>query len=202
MHAFWYGIILAFGLIIPLGIQNVFIINQGASQPKWIQAIPAVLTAFICDAILIFAAVMGVSLAVLSLPGVKTIIYYIGLGFLLYMGWVTWRSSQQSNTEFQPLSARQQIYFAASVSLLNPHALLDSVAVIGTNSLHFMGTDKWLFTCACILVSFCWFVGLSLVGRLFQKKNTQQHALQWLNKFSALTIWGVAAYIAKQFFLG
>jgi L-lysine exporter family protein LysE/ArgO len=199
MHAFWYGIILAFGLIIPLGIQNVFIINQGASQKKWTHAMPGVLTAFICDAILIFGAVMGVSLAVLSIPGVKSIIYYIGLAFLLYMGWVTWRSSNQSTEDFQPLSPWQQIYFAASVSLLNPHAILDSVAVIGTNSLHFIGMDKWWFTGACILVSFCWFVGLSLFGRLFQKNNSNQAALKWLNKFSALTIWAVAFYIARQF---
>jgi L-lysine exporter family protein LysE/ArgO len=198
MHAFWYGVILAFGLIIPLGIQNIFIINQGASQPKWVQTIPGVLTAFICDALLISGAVMGVSLAVLSIPLVKTIFYYVGLVFLIYMGWVTWRSSSQPTDSFQPLSSRQQIYFAASVSLLNPHAVLDSVAVIGTNSLHFIGTDKWLFTFACILVSFCWFVGLSLIGRLFKQKESNHTALKWLNKFSALTIWAVAIYIAKQ----
>lgn len=198
MHAFWYGVILAFGLIIPLGIQNIFILNQGASQPKWVQTIPGVLTAFICDALLISGAVMGVSLAVLSIPWVKTIVYYVGLVFLIYMGWVTWRSNNQPTDSFQPLSSRQQIYFAASVSLLNPHAILDSVAVIGTNSLHFIGTDKWLFTFACILVSFFWFVGLSLVGRLFKQKNSNHSALKWLNKFSALTIWAVAIYIAKQ----
>ena len=198
MHAFWYGVILAFGLIIPLGIQNIFIINQGASQPKWVQTIPGVLTAFICDALLISGAVMGVSLAVLSIPLVKTFFYYVGLVFLIYMGWVTWRSSSQPTDSFQPLSSRQQIYFAASVSLLNPHAVLDSVAVIGTNSLHFIGTDKWLFTFACILVSFCWFVGLSLIGRLFKQKESNHTALKWLNKFSALTIWAVAIYIAKQ----
>lgn len=199
MHAFWYGVILAFGLIIPLGIQNVFILNQGASQSTWTRVLPCVLTAFVCDTLLILGAVMGVSVAVLSLPGVKAIIYYVGLAFLLYMGWVTWRSSVQSSESFQPLSIRQQIYFAASVSSLNPHAVLDSVAVIGTNSLNFIGTDKWLFTFACILVSFCWFVGLSLVGRLF-KSDSNHRVLNWLNKFSALTIWAVALYIAHQIF--
>ena len=198
MHAFWYGVILAFGLIIPLGMQNVFILNQGATQSKWVHTLPCILTAFVCDALLIFGAVMGVSLAVMSIPGVKSTVYYIGLVFLIYMGWVTWRASNQPRETFQPLSTRQQIYFAASVSLLNPHAVLDSVAVIGTNSLHFIGTDKWLFTFACILVSFCWFVGLSFVGRLFKQKNSNHTFLKWLNKFSALTIWAVAIYIAQQ----
>lgn len=198
MYAFWYGVILSFGLIIPLGIQNVFLLNQGASQLKWQHALPGVLTAFICDSLLIGGAVMGVSLAVLSIPGVKSAIYYVGLAFLVYMGWVTWRSSNQSSETFQPLSARQQISFAASVSLLNPHAILDSVAVIGTNFMHFIGPDKWLFTFACILVSLCWFLGLSLFGRIFQQTESGSKVLKWLNKFSALTIWAVALYIATQ----
>ena len=33
-EAIIHGIILAFGLIIPLGVQNVFVFNQGASQPN------------------------------------------------------------------------------------------------------------------------------------------------------------------------
>lgn len=32
LKAFIYGLILAFGLIIPLGVQNIFVFNQGASQ--------------------------------------------------------------------------------------------------------------------------------------------------------------------------
>ena len=47
LAAFLHGVILAFGLIIPLGIQNVFIFNQGATQPKFIYALPSILTAFI-----------------------------------------------------------------------------------------------------------------------------------------------------------
>ncbi len=200
MHAFVYGAILALGLIIPLGMQNVFIFNQGVTQKKWKHVMPGVLTAFVCDAILIASAVMGVSVAVIAIPSVKNTIYYLGFGFLMYMGWNTWRNASQPSDAFEPLSARRQIYFAASVSLLNPHAILDSVAVIGTNSLHFNGSDKWLYTFACLLVSLCWFLSLSYAGRVVSKMGSQQMTLKWLNKFSALTIWAVAIYIAKNFF--
>ena len=50
--AFSYGVLLAFGLIIPLGVQNVFIFNQGATQQHVWHALPSVLTAFVCDVIL------------------------------------------------------------------------------------------------------------------------------------------------------
>lgn len=39
-EAIIHGIILAFGLIIPLGVQNVFVFNQGASQPNIWRAPP------------------------------------------------------------------------------------------------------------------------------------------------------------------
>lgn len=35
LAALLHGIALAFGLILPLGAQNVFVFNQGASQPQF-----------------------------------------------------------------------------------------------------------------------------------------------------------------------
>lgn len=198
MNAFFYGAILALGLIIPLGMQNVFIFNQGVTQQKWKHALPSVLTAFICDAILILSAVTGVSLIVLSLPVVKTAVYFLGFIFLIYLGFVSWRSNGPQLDTIKPLSTAQQMIFAASVSLLNPHAIIDSVAVIGTNSLNFIGTDKWIYTMACILVSLCWFVGLSFSGHFFKKADSNGKMLKWLGKISSFTIWGAALYIGKQ----
>ena len=66
IEAILHGIILAFGLIIPLGVQNVFVFNQGALQPNFSRALPVVITAGICDTILIVAAVSGVSILVLT----------------------------------------------------------------------------------------------------------------------------------------
>lgn len=44
MEAIVHGIILAFGLILPLGVQNVFVFSQGATQPKLIRALPWAVT--------------------------------------------------------------------------------------------------------------------------------------------------------------
>lgn len=40
------------------------------------------------------------------------------------------------------MSARKQIGFAMSVSLLNPHAIMDTIGVIGTNAAIYEGVDK------------------------------------------------------------
>lgn len=198
IHAFLYGVILAFGLIIPLGVQNVFVFNQGATQPHYVYALPCVLTAFICDTILILCAVLGVSVIVLNIPWLKTLFFLIGFFFLLYMGFNTWKSKAKLQEGSHPLSSRQQIAFATSVSLLNPHALLDTVGVIGTNALHFEGSDKILYTLACILVSFFWFLGLSIAGHFVHRADKTGWVILVVNKISALIIWSVAFFIAWQ----
>ena len=66
MEAIIHGIILAFGLILPLGVQNVFVFSQGATQPRLLSALPATITAAVCDTFLILLAVFGLSIIVLQ----------------------------------------------------------------------------------------------------------------------------------------
>lgn len=198
MSAFIHGVILAFGLIIPLGVQNVFVFNQGATQPRLLFALPSVLTAFICDALLISLAVLGVSLIVLELPWLKFILFTVGFFFLMYMGYVTWKSKPAAMQSQNAFSFKRQIYFASSVSLLNPHAILDTIGVIGTSSLAYSGYHKWLFSFACILVSLLWFFGLAIAGNFMQKFDKNGFWLNAVNKISALIIWGVAVFLLWQ----
>ncbi|NPC91666.1 amino acid transporter [Bacillus sp. WMMC1349] len=199
LAAIMNGMVLAFGLIIPLGAQNVFVFNQGASQPKFKRAIPVVITASLCDTLLILLAVLGVSLIVLTLPVLKTIIFTIGLIFLIYMGWSIWKSDSGNLSEQEAaMPIKKQIMFALSVSLLNPHAIIDTIGVIGTNSLHYEGMEKTAFTLTCIIVSWIWFLGLSLMGRLIGHIDSDGNFLRIINKISALIIWGVAVYISIQ----
>lgn len=167
MNGFLHGMILAFGLIIPLGVQNIFVFNQGATHKKLKSAMPAVITASVCDTLLILLAVGGVSLIILNFAWFKTVLFTIGILFLLYVGWLLWKNAStfQKQEKFLPFSAKQQILFTMSVSLLNPHAILDTIGVIGTNSLIYSGFEKWSFSFACILISWCWFFGLAYAGK-------------------------------------
>ncbi|MBS4174595.1 LysE/ArgO family amino acid transporter [Bacillus sp. FJAT-49736] len=199
IEAIIHGILLAFGLILPLGVQNVFVFNQGASQPTLLRAVPVIVTAAICDTLLISAAVLGISVIVLTFGWLKLFIFGIGFLFLLYMGWVIWKSEVTSGqNKIERFSAKRQIAYAASVSLLNPHAILDTIGVIGTNSLNYHGLDKWAFSVATIFVSWIWFTGLAIAGRLLRKMDETGKTLTILNRISALIIWGVAIYMGIQ----
>ncbi|MEH7086513.1 LysE/ArgO family amino acid transporter [Neobacillus drentensis] len=191
-----HGFILAFGLILPLGVQNVFIFNQGAMQSRWIYVLPVVLTASICDTLLISLAVFGVSAVVLGITWIKMALLLGGILFLLYMGYSTWKSKpKDEKTTGDTFSPQKQIMFAASVSLLNPHAIMDTIGVIGTSSLSYSGSAKITFMVVCILVSWLWFFGLSIVGRLVGKVDSSGRFILILNKISALIMWGTAVYL-------
>ncbi|ARW06156.1 LysE family transporter [Bacillus atrophaeus] len=98
-----------------------------------------------------------------QIPAFETIMLTCRFLFLAYMGWVTWHSRPDPDeTQKNVFSAKKQAAFAAAVSLLNPHAILDTVGVISTQSLPYTGLDKWLYT-RCLALPFlgfglsCWF---------------------------------------------
>jgi L-lysine exporter family protein LysE/ArgO len=202
IEPFIHGFILAFGLILPLGVQNVFIFNQGALQPRFINVLPVIIVASLCDTLLILVSVSGVSLLILGSVWIKTTLIAGGFIFLSYMGWSTWNSKSRNEKEevTKKFTLRKQVLFAASVSLLNPHAIMDTVGVIGTSSLRYQGSEKIIFAVSCILVSWIWFLSLSIIGRISGKLDNSGRFMLVLNKLSALVMWGAAIYLLLSLF--
>lgn len=197
LEAAIHGFLLALGLILPLGVQNLFIFNQGAGHQKFRSSLPAILTAGICDTLLILLAVLGVSLFLFDIVWLKDLLLIAGTCFLVYMGYVTWKSKPKTDSG-HTLTPGKQVGFAMSVSLLNPHAIMDTVGVIGTSSLLYSGTEKQLFALACIAVSWAWFFCLAIKGRMLGKADKTGKLLVMLNKASALVMWTMAIVMAKQ----
>ncbi|MBT2693806.1 LysE/ArgO family amino acid transporter [Bacillus sp. ISL-55] len=196
-----HGFILAFGLILPLGVQNIFIFNQGSMHKKYRRVLPVILTASISDTLLITLAVLGISVIVLQVAWLKTMIISAGILFLIYMGYLTWKSTiTEISAQQEAFSPKKQIIFAASVSLLNPHAIMDTIGVIGTSSLNYAGPAKIAFALACIFTSWIWFFALAFIGRQLGRLGKSNGFRAVLNKISALIMWGTAIYLAELLF--
>ncbi|MCQ2011588.1 MAG: LysE/ArgO family amino acid transporter [Sporolactobacillus sp.] len=196
LTALIHGFLLSFSLILPLGAQNVFIFNQGARSTHLTEALAAILAASLSDTLLICLAVGGVSLLILTFPWLVTSLFLVGILFLLFIGWKIWNDTPMNDDQLSGrLSAKRQVLFALSVSLLNPHAILDTVGVIGTNAIHYHGVNQWLFALACVSVSWIWFFSLAFAGHLTGKAAKNGPLLPLINKCSAVMIWGVALYL-------
>lgn len=190
---------LAIGLIMPLGMQNVFIFNQGASHENFRNALPSIITASLCDALLISLAVLGISLLVFEHAWTELAIFSAGCCFLIYMGFAAWQSANndfsENNRAFPP---KKQILFALSVSLLNPHAIIDTVIVIGSNATAYKDGAKWVYAITCIIVSSIWFFSLAFAGYRLHKIDKSGFWVKNINKLSAVIIWIVAGYIGMK----
>jgi L-lysine exporter family protein LysE/ArgO len=195
--AYFHGFILAIGLIIPLGVQNFFVFSQGAAKSKLIYVFPVIMTASICDTLLILLAVSGVSLVVLHFLWMKTVLVVLGSLFLFYMGWITWKAKPQHtrNEAEKQNKTPKLISYTLMISLLNPHAILDTIGVIGTSSLDYHGSEKISFTVACITVSWAWFFLLASLGHFVGRKDDKGKVVQYLNKISALVMWGACVFL-------
>lgn len=197
-QAIIHGFILALGLILPLGAQNVFIFNQGANHQSFKHTLPVVITAGFCDTLLITVAVLGVSVILLSFPTLQIVLFMIGLIFLLYIAWSLWREKPGNVESHRTMGPLKQVSFAFSVSILNPHAIMDIVGVIGTSATAYNGFDKFAFTLTTIAVSWIWFIGLAIAGKTVGKIDTSGRLLILLNKISSIIILVVAAIIVKN----
>lgn len=193
-----HGLLLALGLILPLGAQNVFVFNQGANHKSIYKSLPVIITAGFCDTLLILLAILGISLILLSLPILQITIYCIGIVFLVYMAWSLWTSHQHQLQTYKPMSAKKQIGFALSVSLLNPHAIMDIIGVIGTSAAVYEGAEKVVFAVATVLVSWVWFFLLAIAGKVVGHVDKTGKYILSLNKCSAIIIIIVALMIIKQ----
>ena len=200
IQAVIHGLLLAIGLILPLGAQNIFVFNQGANQRKFRHALPAVITAGLCDSLLIVLAVIGVSLILMSFPLLQIVVYIIGLIFLLYMAWSLWHEQSTQLDDQRGISPAKQISFALSVSLLNPHAIMDTIGVIGTSASAYAGSEKIAFTIATISISWLWFIFLAIAGRSVGHFDKSDRLLIILNKISSIIIVIVALMILQKMF--
>jgi L-lysine exporter family protein LysE/ArgO len=129
------------------------------------------------------------------------VLFGAGFLFLVYVGWAIY-TAPAIETDAAPsdrLGVREQVAFTLSVSLLNPHAILDTVGVIGTSALVYAWPERWLFTAGCLLVSWTWFAGLAVGGWALGGSARADRWLRHLNTVAALVVWAVAGYMGWQF---
>ncbi|VEG91625.1 LysE/ArgO family amino acid transporter [Legionella spiritensis] len=168
MLVYLNGLILGLSLIMALGPQNIFLIRQGAMRNH-----PALSAAicFFCDVILVLASVAGLHGILSRHPDLQRWLTWFGVAFLLYYGSSAlkraWQATSTRESAAPQASNRLQIIFLAlGFSLLNPHAIIDCLVIIGTGSAQFPG-HRQAFVLGVATSSLLWFSSLTLTTRYF-----------------------------------
>ena len=178
MPVYLNGLMLGLSLIMALGPQNVFLIRQGAKRKH---AILSALICFCCDVILVCASVTGLHEVLTRHPSLQTWITWFGAVFLLYYGGCALkkglsRSTQETKIQNDASNRWQIILLALGFSLLNPHAIIDSLVIIGGGSTQFP-EQHVVFLMGVVTSSLLWFVSLTATTHYFA--NTLARTAVW-----------------------
>ncbi|WP_264981091.1 LysE/ArgO family amino acid transporter [Pseudodesulfovibrio portus] len=194
MTAFISGFGMGGGLIVAIGAQNAFVLTQGVRRNHHVAV--AALCIF-CDAVLISFGVTGVGTLVASNPTLGMIAAWGGAAFLAWYGFSALKSaisggSLDAGTE-EGRGLRHTLTLTLAVTLLNPHVYLDTIVFMGSISGQFPTPDRYLFGAGAITASFCWFVGLTLCGRMLAPLFSRPVTWRILDSVVCLTMWIIAA---------
>ncbi|NIY94149.1 LysE/ArgO family amino acid transporter [Vibrio diazotrophicus] len=204
---FWIllqGFSLGATMIIPIGAQNAYVLNQGIKRNHHLT------TATICSVMDVFFISLGIFGGGAVLSQNKTLLTIVTLGgiaFLTFYGWLSFRAALQSSDEqeSQPQKLargrRAVILGALAVTVLNPHLYLDTVVILGSIGGQFEGSDRLSFALGTMTASFVWFYGLSIGAAKLAPVLSKPKTKKTIDLIVATMMFIIAFALAKSLYI-
>lgn len=190
------GLLLGGSMIIPIGAQNAFIINQGIKRNHHL--IAATVCA-VCDILLILLGVFGSGSTIEQGSWLYQVIIWGGVIFLFTYGTLSLKRGLISSTKndfrhnAKEKTVKLVVISALGVTLLNPHVYLDTVMILGGVSLQYIGSDKVTFALGCIIASIIWFYLLSVLAAKLAPLLSSIKVQKTIDIVVGLMMWFIAA---------
>ena len=164
---FVQGFIIGSSLIIAIGPQNLYLINQGLKKNY---TFIVVLICSLSDSLLIIFGIY-LSNSILNFSGsiIITMKLIGGIWLILY-GISKIKNSRNhiiKNQEFNETSFTKVILTTLAITYANPHVYLDTVILLGSISVNF--NNKLFFGLGAILASFVFFFSLGYFANFLSK---------------------------------
>ena len=131
MLYFLQGLTLGFAYVAPIGVQHLFVINTGLTQPR-ARAYQTALIIIFFDISLALACFFGIGALMEAFPPVKMAVLLIGSLVVFYMGVQLIRAEPtlgQGRDVQVPLG--KVVGIACVVTWFNPQALIDGTLLLG-----------------------------------------------------------------------
>lgn len=163
------GLLLGGSMIIPIGAQNAYILNQGIKRNHHLMTASICI---LCDVVLILTGVFGAGSLLAMNSHLLTAITLAGVLFLTIYSAFSFRSAWRysySQTELDNAKKnRKKVVIATlAVTLLNPHVYLDTVVILGSVGNQFSGSDRIAFAIGTLCASTLWCYGLAMSAARF-----------------------------------
>ena len=196
MSYLFLGLFTGLSLILAIGAQNIFVIEQGLKKQY------VFLVCLICsisDLILIF---LGIFLfqyfGDLFNPRVElilNILLFVFLGYFIYGKISVQKNKINFNKKIKNISPIAIITKTLAFTYLNPHVYSDTVFFLGNFSKNLLMVDKYYFGIGASIASFIFFFSIGYLSKLLSKYL--QSALIWkrINLFIIIFMSIIAIYV-------
>lgn len=197
---YFQGALLGAAMILPLGPQNAFVLQQGSR--KQFHLMSALLCA-LSDTILIIAGVFGGSALLSQSELLMALITWAGVAFLAWYGYGAFRTAMAPDDEVLQLESKTMTRWKVIVTLfavtwLNPHVYLDTFVVLGSVGGQLESQLRPWFTAGALTASFVWFFLLALLAAWFSPILNKPRSQRFINLFVGCVMWFIAFKLAMH----
>ena len=190
------GFFTGLSLILAIGAQNIFVIEQGLKKQY------ILLVCLICsisDLILIF---LGIFLFQYlgnffnsSIELILNILLFIFLAHFIYSKISIQRNKVSFNQKLKKISISNIVNKTLAFTYLNPHVYSDTVFFLGNISKNFLTINKYYFGIGASISSFLFFFILGYLSKLLSKHLQSDQTWKRINLFIIIFMIIIALYV-------
>ena len=201
MENFIFGFYLGFSLILAIGPQNLFVIEQGLKKNN------VFLVCLICsisDFIFIVIGTTAFYFFSETNPIVDLILNLLLLAFIFYFIWNKLNISPEVhslNMACKKGTVRGVILKTLAFTYLNPHVYSDTIFIIGGFSREFILNEKIAFVIGASISSFIYFFSLGYASSYFANFINNSSSWRWINRIVIATMLALSIYVFRKVML-
>ena len=195
------GFFSGLSLILAIGAQNIFVIEQGLKKQF------IFLVCIVCsfsDLLLIF---LGIFLFHFFHQYfnifVELVLNFLLIIFLIYFiisKIKSFRAISNFNIEIKQISRSKIFFKTLGFTYLNAHVYSDTVFFLGNFSKNFLLNEKIYFGLGASIASFLFFFGLGYLSKYFSKYAQSEKTWKYINLFIIVFMSILTIYIIKETF--
>ena len=196
---FGKGFVTMAALIVAIGVQNAFVLRQGIqNQATFIAAT----VCFLCDVLLVSVGAAGLGALFSASHHLSLIVAFGGAAFLTFYGIRALRAAKAAQgldmKAADSVSRTGTVMTALAVSLLNPHALLDTVVLAGGFAARYEGALRYVCALGSMTASGVWFYGLAYGARRLAPVLSRPKVWRVIDLLIGVMMLTLAASLAKD----
>ena len=196
MNFIFLGFITGLSLILAIGAQNIFVIEQGLKK-QYIFLVCLICS--ISDLILIFLGIFLFEYFRIYFTNFIELIFNILLlVFLAYFIISRLRFNYDKlilNLENKKISLTNIAIKTLGFTYLNPHVYSDTVFFLGNFSKNFLFTEKYYFGLGASLASLLFFFGIGYLSKFLSKYLQNKRAWKFINLFIIIFMSILSVYV-------